>query len=389
VTYTQGFENDVSCYSLQVRYPNVAGRPFRIKGYFSNPGQNAQNDIGAWYRYLPPGTTWRILGLPFSLQPDQTFRRDTLVTVAAPGLYEFQARSYLSSDQYLHNDTAHVYTVQVLPAGNTLEMGYDNHYLPLSYYYWPNNPVGQGQLVFFTVVSDNVTSRYNLQNVKMQFTGLQVLNNEPARLHVYHRGTARPGIEIFAEDILVSFADTGRAVWKTVDLSGDPDTRDLTADFWVWFETTNPNDTTPRYPAIMGDAAQPWDDFTPHYYHWTGGTAIPDALPYSFQIHATIEDIPSASEEPIELPAAWSLEQNYPNPFNPVTEIRFALPRAEYVTLKVYNLLGQEVATLVDDLMSAGLHRATFDGASLASGVYLYRLESASFSATRKMLLMK
>jgi hypothetical protein len=387
VTYMQGFENDVSCYSLQVRYPNVAGRPFRVKGYFSNPGQNAQNDIGAWYHYLPVGTTWRIMGLPFSLQPNQTATRDTLVTVAAAGVYEFQARSSLSSDQNLANDTAHVYGVQVIPASSTFEIGYDDHSLPPAYSYWPNYPVGEGPLALFTVVSDNVSSRFNLQNIKMQFTSLQTVNNEPIRLHVYSLGTAAPAHEIVTEDLQVALSETGPAVWKTVDVSTEPDTRNLTHNFWVWLETTNPA-PTPHFPAIMGNP-QPWDDFPPHSYSWDGGATPPVSMAFFFQLHATIEDLSSASEEPIELPAAWSLEQNYPNPFNPLTEIRFAMPRAELVTLKVYNLLGQEVATLVDGLMQAGAHRATFDGASLASGVYLYRVKSASFSATRKMLLMK
>ncbi|MCX6600229.1 MAG: T9SS type A sorting domain-containing protein [bacterium] len=387
VTYTQGFENDVSCYSLQVRYPNVAGRPFRVKGYFSNPGQNTQNDIGAWYRYLPVGTAWRIMGLPFSLQSDQTATRDTLVTVAAAGLYEFQARSSLSSDQNLANDTSYTYAVQVMPASSLLEIGYDNHYLPPAYSYWPNYPVGQGPLVLFTVVSDSVSRRFNLQNIKMQFTALQTVDNQPIRLHVYSAGVAAPGNEIFTADLQVSFSDTGRAVWKTVDVSGDPDTRNLTRNFWVWLETTN-TDTTPHFPAIMGNP-QPWDDFPPHNYSWDGGATPPVSMAFFFQLHATIQDLASASEEPLELPAAWSLEQNYPNPFNPLTEIRFAVPRAEYVTLKVYNLLGQEVATLVDGLMQAGVQHATFDGANLASGVYLYRVESPSFSAMRKMLLLK
>ena len=388
VTFTPGFENDASCYSLQVRYPNVAGRPFRIKGYFSNPGQNAQNDIGAWFRYLPTGTQWRAMGLPLNLQHNQTATRDTLVTVAAPGLYEFQARSSLTSDQNLPNDTAYSYGIQVMPASTTLEIGYDNHVLPQTYYYFPNYPVGDGPLVLFTVVADNVSHLFNLQNIKMQFTDLQTVNNEPIRLHVYSGGVAAPGIEIYTADLLVALGETGTAQWKTVDVSADPDTRNLTRNFWVWLETTN-TAPIPHYPAIVADVAQPWNDIPPHYYSWGGIGTVPDDMAFFFQIHATIQDLTSAGEEPVELPAAWSLEQNYPNPFNPLTEIRFAVPRAEFVTLKVFNLLGQEVATLVDGLMQAGVHHAGFDGANLASGVYLYRVESASFSATRKMLLMK
>jgi hypothetical protein len=388
VTYTPGFENDVSCYSVQVRYPNVAGRPFRIKGYFSNPGQYAQNDIGAWYHYLPVGTLWRVMGLPFSLQPNQSATRDTLVTVAAAGVYEFQARSSLTSDQNLSNDTAYAYAVQVMPASSTFEIGYDDRVIPTAYTYFPNFPLGEGPLLLFTVVSDSISRRFNLQNIKIQFADVQTVENQPVRLHVYSGGTAAPGIEIVTADLQVALSETGPAVWKTVNVSTDPDTRNLSRNFWVWLETTN-TDPIPHFPAVIGDEAEPWDDTPPHHYSWGGVGTVPNEVPFFFQLHATIQDLPSASEEPLELPAAWSLEQNYPNPFNPLTEIRFALPRAEYVTLKVYNLLGQEVATLVDGLMQPGVQHATFDGANLASGVYLYRVESPSFSAMRKMLLLK
>jgi uncharacterized protein (TIGR03790 family) len=87
--------------------------------------------------------------------------------------------------------------------------------------------------------------------------------------------------------------------------------------------------------------------------------------------------------------ARQSLAQNFPNPFNPATVIQFELPKAEHVTLKVYNALGQEVATLVDGPKEAGLHAAKFDGSSLASGLYIYQLRTGDFTSTQKMLLVK
>ena len=90
-----------------------------------------------------------------------------------------------------------------------------------------------------------------------------------------------------------------------------------------------------------------------------------------------------------DLPADFNLQQNYPNPFNPATQIRFELPGSVEVRLEVYNLMGQRVATLVNGTMSAGTHAATFDGTSLASGVYLYRLQAGTTVLTRKMMLVK
>ncbi|HWR83846.1 MAG TPA: kelch repeat-containing protein [Candidatus Deferrimicrobium sp.] len=84
-----------------------------------------------------------------------------------------------------------------------------------------------------------------------------------------------------------------------------------------------------------------------------------------------------------------SLNDNYPNPFNPATEISFSLPTASRVTLEVYNITGQKVATLVDRFMEAGVHSVTWDGSNAASGVYLYRMQTGDYVATRKMLLVK
>jgi hypothetical protein len=89
------------------------------------------------------------------------------------------------------------------------------------------------------------------------------------------------------------------------------------------------------------------------------------------------------------LPAVYSLEQNYPNPFNPATNVEFSLPATSQVQLKVYNMLGQEVATLVNGTVVAGHHTVSFDGSHLASGIYLYRLVTGSYVHTMKMVLLK
>ncbi len=89
------------------------------------------------------------------------------------------------------------------------------------------------------------------------------------------------------------------------------------------------------------------------------------------------------------LPIVYTLEQNYPNPFNPSTRIEFGIPQQANVELKVYNLLGQEVATLVRETLRAGRHVVTFDAKNLASGVYFYKISAGQFVSTKKMVLMK
>lgn len=89
------------------------------------------------------------------------------------------------------------------------------------------------------------------------------------------------------------------------------------------------------------------------------------------------------------VPGAFRLAQNFPNPFNPTTVITFSLPTSHHARLTVYDLLGREVAVLVDGTMTAGTHRIAFDASNLSSGVYLYRLQTAEGVLTRKMVLLK
>lgn len=88
-------------------------------------------------------------------------------------------------------------------------------------------------------------------------------------------------------------------------------------------------------------------------------------------------------------PAAYSLEQNYPNPFNPSTTINYVLPAAGTVTIKVYNLVGQEVASLVNEYRTAGAYDVKFDASKLSSGVYFYSLKAGNYLQVKKMMLLK
>ena len=90
-----------------------------------------------------------------------------------------------------------------------------------------------------------------------------------------------------------------------------------------------------------------------------------------------------------EYPTAFALAQNYPNPFNPTTVVRYQLPVVSDVKLVVYELLGREVIVLVNERRDAGSYEVKFDGAGLASGVYLYRLQAGDFVLTRKLLLLR
>jgi hypothetical protein len=104
----------------------------------------------------------------------------------------------------------------------------------------------------------------------------------------------------------------------------------------------------------------------------------------------SIQDQLSTSiENTIEQPVDYFLSQNYPNPFNPSTQIQYGLPKASEVVLTVYNMLGQKVATLVNQNQSAGIHTTTFDATGLSSGFYIYHLQADNFVIAKKMMLIK
>lgn len=90
-----------------------------------------------------------------------------------------------------------------------------------------------------------------------------------------------------------------------------------------------------------------------------------------------------------QLPRMFVLYQNYPNPFNPNTTIRYDLPQASFVTLRVYDILGQQILTVVDEDQPAGIHLASVSLSNLTSGIYFYRIHAGEYVTTRKFVLLK
>lgn len=116
----------------------------------------------------------------------------------------------------------------------------------------------------------------------------------------------------------------------------------------------------------------------------TSGTRPTDYLVYrKFKISTT------AVENDVTPVSSFDLAQNYPNPFNPNTTIKYSIPSANKVTLKVYDVLGKEVASLVNDVKTAGTYEVNFDASKLASGMYIYSVTAGNYSASKKMMLLK
>lgn len=101
------------------------------------------------------------------------------------------------------------------------------------------------------------------------------------------------------------------------------------------------------------------------------------------------QDAVVSVEDEEMLPVVYKLEQNYPNPFNPSTIIKFSLPERTKVTIKIYDILGGELTTLINEEVDAGWHERTFNAEALATGVYIYRMNAGSYKSTKKMLMIK
>jgi hypothetical protein len=135
----------------------------------------------------------------------------------------------------------------------------------------------------------------------------------------------------------------------------------------------------------LGDLYRWWNSQPTIYANWKAQSATENQTITNLLTNGLTD----VQKTPTSLPVTYELSQNYPNPFNPTTEISYSVPQKGYVSLKVFNVLGMQMATLFSGVQEAGKHVATFDATRSSSGVYFYRLEAGSVSITKKMVLMK
>jgi len=126
-----------------------------------------------------------------------------------------------------------------------------------------------------------------------------------------------------------------------------------------------------------------WDN--DHYLVMVGQNMDTSKLLWKY----SVDGVTAVEQEGSSLPSEFRLDQNYPNPFNPTTTIEFSIVKEGKTSLKVYDILGKEVATLVDEELTAGTYNAKFDAGNLSSGIYVYVLKTPNYTASKKMILLK
>jgi len=212
---------------------------------------------------------------------------------------------------------------------------------------------------------------------------------------------------VLLDEMVVQSGTIDHTGFHTVDFA-DPVQLSAGDDFYIYLYLSDggqPIDRTSVVPVLLGATAQNTivqSSANPGESYYFDGASWQDLYDYNFGItvwngtanfciKALTTDYPNdiGSFENDKIPESYSLEQNYPNPFNPVTTIEFSLSRSGFVILKIYNLLGEEVATLVSASLPSGSYQYEWDASGMASGVYLYRLKAGDYIQTKKMVLMR
>jgi hypothetical protein len=160
--------------------------------------------------------------------------------------------------------------------------------------------------------------------------------------------------------------------------------RKLSSNDWVVL--TNVNSSTLNYE----DASYNIGTSFPAFYKVRKVEAeVPDYSEYTNTVIINLDGVNPGKHNLGEIITDFILEQNYPNPFNPLTNISFSLPEKQYVKLKIYDITGREIRTLVDCEYDAGIHSVLFNGSDLSSGVYFYRITAGNFSESKKLQILK
>lgn len=257
----------------------------------------------------------------------------------------------------------------------------------------PNNPTG-GNPYSDTARGGNIPKPMPMMSAKTK----TFFNNKAAfpymtMMNVYDYeevgATANPGFLIPPTNIqgiksflLRKWTDNSDTTWA---FNPNADVNQI----WPMDEQLRYSNSTLRTAGMggfpLGDLYRWWGSQPQIYQNWL---AQRDAE-YQTIWNLLRNGVTAVEQDRRDVPLVFELSQNYPNPFNPTTEIRYSIPVKERVSLKVFNLLGMEVATLVDRELPPGNHSVTFDGSHLTSGVYFYRLKAGDRLITKKMMLVK
>ncbi len=223
--------------------------------------------------------------------------------------------------------------------------------------------------------------------VKLSFASFYVYGDAASmRLNIYddNGSGGKPGSALLSSP--VTFTPEGNS-WNSIDLSAK-NIQIYSGNFYISLEWLVASEPSIGYDDDFPYAGRSW-----YFDGATWSNFVDDGDPWDkrdLMIGAGLQMSTPVDQAVNEaLPVSFSLGQNYPNPFNASTNIVFSLPKREFVTLNVYDILGREVATLARDTFEPGMHRINFSTFNFNSGLYFYRIQAGNFSETKKMIYVK
>ena len=396
----RGVQHDIATGVLVIPRPVNVGLPIPGTWAFSNEGINDETFVGLWGLVggtSYPGTIGSTINLTAGASVSDTIDTPNdeftgWIPTAAMGNTSVGLVAFANiADEDLTNnrDTTEVYVGQV----GEYEFGYDNHD-PTNVY--TMNNANTGPMTRFVMGDNNpyfTDKTMDLSAVYVEWYALPDAQGSwptggvPMRIHVYQGGDT-PGTELVSQEVSLSISG-GAVGWAQVDISGVEALQDVVgADFYVWVELyTTVNGLI--QPSIVADDYNTGALYPDNNLFYDGTNVSAAGFASFIHVSGTAEG--ESADEPITgtLPGKYALEEAYPNPFNPTTTLRYDVARNGLVSLKVFNVMGQEVATLVNRQVRAGSYTATFDASTLSSGVYFVRMQADGFNAVRKVMLMK
>lgn len=481
INITNRPEHDVGIEWVHIPYPNAVDLSTRCQISVKNFGLADENFVQRYFQVdnlIPrPIVPWGPLESDSSLV--QSFVIEELPYADSVNV---AAWAQVNHDNVPENDRRVVEGVVVYPEG-VYNLGYDNRTYNFIGYRLDRN---SGPMVKYTPEDDGIEGSFDLMALRARWDGTQQ-GDVQTTLHIFDDLRGDIGDEIYSSEITVTQQDLLPFV-HVIDLADVQQLKEMSDDFWVWFELLNDN----HFPAITGDEQAFGEE---HYFTYDGELLRPFGA--DLQLHATImpagaggtelvagretmdfeaiqpntrklmrlalfnggiepvtisdfdvnselfdvepaldlpmtlnigdidhffvtfmpdqegefeaeltftsnddeppvvrligvgDDLSSSPTDPERIPTEFSLGSVYPNPFNGTTVIPFEIARTAEVNLTVFDLSGRRVATLVSGRLDAGRHEAVFEAGDLSAGVYLYNLNTGTFTMTRKVVMVK
>lgn len=396
-----GLETKIVSRTINVPDAVPPAAPSNFAGSFSGSGcasfswnGNLETDFAGYYLYYgTDGVNWNGTGAVQGDSPILIVGEDTFeICGFSSGTYYFMLRAFDSSNNMssistivqinftgqvttetiFYGDTPTIFTVA---SPNTGYLAGTNSY----------GDLGKYQKFYITKVG-------KLIEVNVYF-GKRVIVGSADNFYVVVRGIepdGSPSSTVYSNTYTTDIIDISNPGVVYNSFTIEP-VLDINADFFVGIEWLTGTDDE---IAIISDkdgegesakrAWEMWSDRTIHDIQtsWQG-------INIDLWISVVIQIVTDVDGEENSLPVDYALEQNYPNPFNPATTISYQIPASGQTTLKIFDLLGKEVATLVDSYQQAGRYQVMFNAKNLSSGIYFYRLDSGNFSQTKKLIMMK